>query len=195
MRPIFLCWLDQRTIGTIKHKLIAVWVLMAQYLRSCHILSLLFRVDFTILPDIMLSLILFLSIYLLFQSFLTVLLKILVLSLTFILTLVLLLVFNIFEILLGIPCLQLLNWLLSWMTFLIPLPALYLVSRRILLQRILQHVSPIFKALEFSRSDWCVILRFNLIFLYLTLRCSGNKHLLHIILLNCFYYNYISNFE
>ena len=133
MRPIFLSWLDQCTIGTIKHKIIAVWDFMAQYLRSCHILSLFLGVDFTILPDIMLSLILFLSIYFLFQSFLSILLKILVLSLTFILIFDLLLVFNIFEILLGVPCLLLFNWFLSLMTFLIPLPALYLVSRWILL--------------------------------------------------------------
>jgi hypothetical protein len=66
MRPIFLSWLYQSTVGAIKNIFIALWILMAQNLRGSYILSWLFRVNFAILTHIMLSLILILSMYLLF---------------------------------------------------------------------------------------------------------------------------------
>jgi hypothetical protein len=98
-------------------------------------------------------------------------------------------VVNIPEVGLFIPLLLLLYRFLSYLSSLSPMPAIDVFTWRIFLERILQVLSTVVKALKISWRNWGVVLLFDLVFLNLALRCSWDEHLLHII--HCFEIVYI----
>ena len=98
-------------------------------------------------------------------------------------------VVNIPEVGLFIPLLLLLYRFLSYLSSLSPMPAIDVFTWRIFLERILQVLSTVIKALKISWGNWGVVLLFDLVFLNLALRCSWDEHLLHII--HCFEIVYI----